>query len=128
MPPIIDRMARFVFEGDVRSNGRIHHRRFKPRQGESLSVYDIEGFDHNQSCAHGHKYADNIDIGRIHIGYGVLRQRTVSELGLSTTYDDSPPRHISIQLPEDERRLEIAKALAASAEFNTCKRVTLLPK
>mgnify|MGYP000176763601 CR=1 FL=1 len=128
MPPIIDRMARYVFEGDVRSDGRIHHRRFKPKQGESLSVYDIEGFDHNESCEHGRKYTDNVTVGRIHTGYGVLRQRTVSELSLSVIYDNNPPRHISIELPEDERRLEIAKALAASADFKDCKRVALLHK
>jgi hypothetical protein len=106
-------LARYSFEGDVRSDGSPRWNMFKPRKGDALSVFDIEGMTHQDACEHGHKHTDNPAIGCVHNGYASLEYSVYQMLDLSGTYDNDPPRHVSISLPDaDEARREIAKALA----------------
>jgi hypothetical protein len=115
-------LARFIFsQDDVRADGKPRPGPFKPRKGDALSVYDIEGLDHLESCQHGHEYADDPKSGRVHIGYAAIVYRIYTELGLSGVYDNHPPRHVSIGPTDpDEYRREISKALAAQVKVSMC--------
>src|SRR3990172_8725119 len=120
--PLEQLLSRFVFNSDhVRLDRTLHHRLFKPRRGDALSLYDVDDLNRDRVCAHGHRYADDPVKGRIHCGYGELRYEAIKVHGLETKYDNSPPRHVSVFLPEeDERRLELAKAIAAKSKFRGC--------
>jgi len=112
-----DDLARFIFrpKDELTKDGHVRQNLFKPKRGEALSVYDVGGMAHPDICQHGRDYADAPAIHRIHTGYAALPYSAFLEDSLTAEYDDSPPRHVSIQFPavSDETALEIRKALAA---------------
>ena len=109
-----DELAKYVFrEKELRSDGSARPGNLKPREGEKLSLFEITNMEHNKVCQHGHKYADNPNKGRVHIGYGKFHHLSFVDLELKTIYDNKPPRHVSVEFPDEpERRRELAKALA----------------
>ena len=109
-----DELAKYIFrEKELRADGSIRPANLKPRQGEQLSLFEITGISHDGICKHGRDYANNPAKGRIHIGYGKFKHHSFVKLELRTIYDNKPPRHMSVEFPEEpERRRELSKALA----------------
>lgn len=116
-------LARYVFHRkNVRSDNSIRLNEFKPRPGETLTLYDVEGLSHPEACDHGRLHADNADKGRRHVGYGTLTPSHLRAQGLAALYDNTPPRHVSVAMPElEETRKRIATALGNCAKFHACE-------
>ena len=109
-----DILAKFVFRlSELLADGRVKSGNLKPREGEMLSLSKITDLKHEEICIHGHDHVDNQAKGRIHIGYGKFLHECFDRLELKTIYDNKPPRHVSVEFPNDpEKRREIAKALS----------------
>lgn len=118
-------LARYIFHRkSVRSDNSIRLNEFKPRPGETLSLYDVEGLSHLEVCDYGHLRADNADKGRRHVGYGTLTPNHLRAVdkGLTALYDNTPPRHVSVAMPElEETRKRFATALGNCAKFHPCE-------
>ena len=116
-------LARYVFHRkSVRSDNSIRLNEFKPRPGETLSLYDVEGLSQPQVCDHGRRHADNADKDRHHVGFGALTSGHLRAQGLVALYDNTPPRHVSVAMPElEETRKRIATALGNCAKFHACE-------
>ena len=106
-------LARFFFKKrDIRADGTPRPSLFKPKAGDLLSVFDVEGMNHSAVCHHGHQHADNLETDRVHKGYVAHTYSVYLALSLTGLYDDFPPRHVSIELPNaEESRRELAKAI-----------------
>lgn len=122
MPVLLDqRFARYIFENSKVKNGRVKDGAFKPKKGEDLSVYDIDGLNHDETCEHGHQHADNNTLDRVHIGYAGFDYQTVKRIELHAIYDDPQTRHVSISFSGDpESNREKSKALARNSVFYPC--------
>ena len=49
-------LARFVFDEEkVRKDGNVKSSVFKPKRGDALSIFDVSGFNHEETCHHGHQ-------------------------------------------------------------------------
>ena len=112
-----DLLAKYIFrDKELRADGQPIPSAVKPRDGDMLSLFDTSDFPHDQTCQHGHRYADNIDQGRVHVGYVKFEHGSILNLNLRMIYDNDPPRHVSVEFPDEpEKRRELAKALAATA-------------
>ncbi|MCI0504760.1 MAG: hypothetical protein L0Z73_01475 [Gammaproteobacteria bacterium] len=112
-----DSLAKYIFKTkDIRSDGSPRPASLKPKDGEMLSMTEITGMQHSEVCIHGHEHVDNPDKGRIHIGYVKFLHKSFIKLNLETIYDDVPPRHVSVNFPDEpEKRRELTKALADEA-------------
>lgn len=109
-----DELAKYIFkEKELRADGSVRPANLKPRQGELLSLFEVTGMPHKEVCKHGNIYVNNPSKGRTHIGYGKFKHHSFVKLELRTIYDNKPPRHVSVEFPEEpERRRELSKALA----------------
>ena len=112
-----DLLAKYLFKAkEMRSDGRPRPTSLKPKNGEMLSLTEVTDIQHDEVCTHGHEYVDNPDKGRIHIGYVKFLHKSFINLNLETIYDNEPPRHVSVDFPNEiEKRRELAKALADEA-------------
>lgn len=107
-------LAKYAFKPrELRADGSVRPGNLKPREGEKLSLSEVTELEHEEVCTHGHTHVDNPAKGRIHIGYGKFFHESFVKLELKTIYDNKPPRHVSVEFPDDpEQRRELAKALA----------------
>lgn len=113
-----DILSRFAYDRDhIRADGTVRAQLLKPKKGKGLSVFEVTNLAHFAICDHGHRYADNPTIGRIHFGYVALTCKDVYAEGLQPHYDNIPLRHVSIPFNTDdlERRTALAQALARKA-------------
>lgn len=114
-----DVLSRFAFDrrNHVRADGTARPALLKPKTGRALSVFLTTDITHSTICDHGHHYADNPAIGRVHFGYVTLSCKDVRAEGLQPDYDNTSPRHVSVpfNVNDPERRLALAKALASKA-------------
>ena len=68
-----DVLSRFAFDRNhVRADGTARPALLKPKTGKALSVFQTTEITHSTICEHGHQYADNPTIGRVHFGYVTL--------------------------------------------------------
>ena len=109
-----DCIVKYIFKcKEIRADGSPRPASLKPKAGEYLSMSEVTNLTHPQVCQHGHKYVDNRSIGRVHVGYVKFIYSIFKKLNIEVVYDNCPPRHVSVILPElPELRREIAKALA----------------
>jgi len=115
-----DVLSRFAFDRNhVRADGTARPALLKPKMGQALSVFQTTEITHSTICDHGHHYADNPVIGRVHFGYVTLSCQDVRAEGLQPYYDNTSPRHVSVPFNADdpERRLALAQALASKASL-----------
>ena len=110
-----DQCVKYIFhiKKELLQDGKPRPRILVPREGESLSLYEVTDIIHNNICEHGHTHVDTPAKGRIHIGYIKFIHESFEKLGLNTIYDDIPPRHVSVEFSgKPEYKRELAKALA----------------
>ncbi len=117
-------LARFVFDKRyIRADGTVHHKLFIPQESHPLSTFDTNNMNREAVCSHGRSYADNHTTTpkRIHKGYAILAYSVYLKHNLTGVYDNSPPRHVSINIPHlEEKKREIGMTLAG--EVNDCYR------
>lgn len=69
---------------------------------------EVTGLDDSQICQHGKQHVDNpmAAAPRHNIGYVKFLHSSITKLKLVALYDNNPPRHVSIEFPDDpgERR------------------------
>lgn len=113
-----DLLTKYIFKSDeiYAEGGKPKPGSLRPKKGELLSMSETTHLDREDTCAHGSRHVDNPMTGRIHIGYVSFKHESFTELNIRTIYDNNPIRHVSVDFAcEDEKRRELAKALADKA-------------